>query len=117
MRKRLSRPAALVLGIAAILAALPADAAADRPVFVAVTGQGAIRLRLAAGVTAPCDSLENRMLFDGYVRMGRYEWATASIIVCYQHTSAAFPESDWSVAQLAPTITRRGPNVIRISTE
>ena len=57
------------------------------------------------------------MLFDGYVRMGRYEWATASIIVCYQHTSAAFPESDWSVAQLAPTITRRGPNVIRISTE
>ena|SRR5215472_1680929 len=117
MRKKLSRHVALVLGMAASLAPLPAGAAADRPVVVAVTGPGAIRLRLAAGITAPCDSLENRMLFDGWVRMGRYEWPTASYIVCYQHTTAALPESDWSVAQLAPTVTRRGPNVIRISTE
>jgi hypothetical protein len=117
MRPGLSRLLALSLGLAASLAWLPADAAAERPIFVVITGPGAIRLRLAAGVTAPCDSSENRMLFDGWVRAGRYEWATASTLVCYEHTTAALPESDWSVPRLTSTATRRGPREILISTD
>jgi hypothetical protein len=111
------RGVAIALGIAASVAALPADAEADRPVFVVVAGHGAIRLRLAAGRTAPCDSTENRMIFDGWVGVGKYSWATRSDLVCYEHTSGALRESDWSVAQVVATMTRRGPLVIRISTD
>jgi len=60
-----ARAIALALGIAAISTAAGADAGADRPVFVTVLGQGHSRLRLAVGITAPCNSTENRMLFDG----------------------------------------------------
>jgi hypothetical protein len=108
---------ALALGIAAITAAAGADAGADRPVFVTVVGQGHIRLRLAAGVTAPCDSTENRMLFAGRLAPGRYRWDTGAQDVCYQHTSGAFPDSDWSVSRVISTTMRRGPREILISTE
>lgn len=112
-----ARVIALAAGIAVIVAEVPADAEADRPVFVVVTGQGSIRLRLAAGVTSPCDSSENRMLFDGWVAVGRYAWATHAGCVCYQNTSGALRESDWSVARLVPTMTHWGPPEIQISTD
>jgi hypothetical protein len=108
---------ALALGIAAITPAADADAGADRPVFVTVVGKGHIRLRLAVGITAPCDSTENRMLFDGRLAPGRYRWDTGAQDVCYQHTSGALPDSDWSVSRVISTTTRRGPREILISTE
>jgi hypothetical protein len=108
---------AVAIGIAAGIAEMPADAETDRPVFVVVVGHGSIRLRLAAGITAPCDSLENRMLFDGWVGVGRYALATHAGFVCYQHTSGALRESDWSLSRLVPTMTRRGPAVVLISTD
>jgi hypothetical protein len=114
---------ALALGIAASTTAVPADAGADWPVSIVVVGHGAIRLRLAAGRTMPCDSSSNRMLFDGWVGVGRYEWATGTDVVCFEHTSGALRESDWSGAHLAPTVTRdwrwgpNRPNVIQISTD
>jgi hypothetical protein len=111
------RAVGLVLGMAASLAAVPADAETDRPVFVVVVGHGAIRLRLAAGITAPCDSTENRMLFDGWVGVGRYALTTRASFVCYEHTSGALREADWSLAQLVATANRRGPAEIRISTD
>jgi hypothetical protein len=87
-----------------------AQAGAERPVFVTVTGQSAIGFRLALGRTAPCDSSENRMLFDGTLMPGRYRFETASEIVCYQSTSASFPTSDWSAPQITSTVvTRHGP--------
>lgn len=91
----------------------------DRPVFVTIVGQGAIRIRLAAGVTAPCDSSENRMLFDGRLGPGRYQWDTGATNVCYQHTSRALPDSDWSESRVIGT-TRIRPNgaaEIVVSTE
>ena len=112
-----ARALALAAGIMATMAEVPANAEADRPVFVVVAGRGAVRLRLAAGATAPCDSSRNRLIFDGWVGAGTYEWATGSLLVCYQHTSGAFPEVDWSLAQVVATATRRGPAVIPISTK
>jgi hypothetical protein len=86
----------------------PVRAGAERPVYVTVTGQTAIRFRLAIGRTAPCDSTENRMMFDGTLAPGRYTFETGSEVVCYQYTSAAFPSSEWSVPQVMPT-RMRGP--------
>ncbi len=47
------------------------------PVSVTVVGRGAIRFRPAAGVIAPCDSMDNRMLFDGWLRPEDTRWAPA----------------------------------------
>jgi hypothetical protein len=83
-------------------------AEAERPVYVMVTGQAAIRFRLALGRTAPCDSMENRMMFDGTLAPGRYTFETGSEVVCYQYTSAALPASEWSVPRVMPTRIRHG---------
>ncbi len=92
----------------------PAQAGADGPVLVTVTGQTAIRLRLARGRTSPCDSTENRMLFEGLLAPGRYVFEPASDMVCYQFTSAEFPESGWSGSRVAPTRMRQGPLTLTI---
>jgi len=113
-----TRGIALALGIAASSAAVVAAAETDRPVFVTVVGQGAIRFRLAAGITAPCDSSENRMLFDGWLKPGRYEWGTGVDVVCYQYTSGALRESNWSESRVIGTRIRHvGPTEIVVSTE
>jgi hypothetical protein len=114
----LVRGIALALGIAASSSTVCADAETDRPVFVTIVGQGVIRLRLAEGVTAPCDSSENRMLFDGRLGPGRYRWDTGAMNVCFQHTSRALPDSDWSDSRIIATVIRRhGPAEIVVSTE
>jgi hypothetical protein len=111
------REVALMLGIAASVASVPADAGADFPVYVVVVGHGTIRIRLAAGRVTPCDSHENRLLFEGPVRAGTYTWETGSEFVCFQHTSRALPEQDWSASQLIPTVWNRKPTEIRVSTD
>jgi hypothetical protein len=101
--------------IAGVSVPSPAEAGAERPVFVTVTGQSAIGFRLALGRTAPCDSSENRMMFDGTLRPGRYAFETTSEVVCYQYTSAAFPASDWSTPQIASTVVaRHGPLTLTV---
>lgn len=80
-----------------ILVPRPVQAGAERPVFVTVTGQTAIGFRLAVGRTAPCDSTENRMMFDGTLPPGQHTFETGSEVVCYRYTSAAFPTAEWSV--------------------
>jgi hypothetical protein len=111
------REVALLLAIAASFAAVPADAGADFPVYVVVLGHGAIRVRLAAGRVAPCDSSENRMLFDGWLGVGTYSWPTGTDMVCFQNTSGALREQDWSTSQLIPTVWRRKPAEILVSTD
>ena len=99
----------LAVGIAATSFAARADAQADRPVLVTVVGHGAIRFRLAAGPTAPCDSSENRMLFDGWLRTGKYVFDTGADAVCFQYTSGALREMNWSESQVVLTTTGRRP--------
>ncbi len=113
-----ARGVALVLGVATSSATVLAAAETDRPVFVTVVGQGAVRFRLAAGITSPCDSSENRMLFDGWLKPGRYEWGTGVDTVCYQYTSGAMRESNWSESRIIGTLIRHvGPTKIVVSTE
>jgi hypothetical protein len=57
------------------------------------------------------------MIFDGWVDVGTSNWPTGSDFVCYEHTSGPLREANWSVAQVVPTITRKGPAEIWISTE
>jgi hypothetical protein len=111
------RALAIVFGIAASVAPVPADAGTDFPVYVVVVGHGAIRVRLAAGNTSPCDSDENRMLFDGWLGVGTYRWAAGTGFVCFQHTSGALRESDWSASELIPTVWDKKPMKIRVSTD
>lgn len=107
-----------MVGIAASVAAIPADAGTDFPLYVVVVGHGAIRLRLAAGRITPCDSRDNHMLFDGWVGVGTYRWATSSDFVCIQHTSGAFRELDWSTSQLIPSVGgKKMPVEIHVSTD
>jgi hypothetical protein len=114
-----ARGIVLALGIAASAVTSRADAEADRPVFVTVVGHGAIRFRIAEGRTAPCDSAENRMLFDAWLAPGSYEWATGAILVCYQHTSGALRESDWATSQIVSTLIGKHhrPAEIVVSTD
>jgi hypothetical protein len=113
-----ARGVALAVGIVLSSATVCADVETDRPVFVTVVGHGAIRFRLAAGATAPCDSSNNRMVFDGWLEPGRYEWGTGSNLVCFQNTSGAFRKSDWSEAWFVSTVMRHGrPTEIAVSTE
>ena len=108
----------MALTIAAFTAAPRAQAGADHPVFVTVVGQGVIRLRLAAGITAPCDSSENRMVFDGRIGPGRYRWDTGARDICYQQTSRALPDSDWSESRVISTTSRAGrPRELLLSTD
>jgi hypothetical protein len=107
----------MALALTAFTVAAGAEAGADRPVFVTIVGQGVIRLRLAAGITAPCDSSDNRMLFDGRVGPGRYRWDTGASNICYQQTSRALPDSEWSESRVISTTSRTGPREIVLSTE
>jgi len=99
-------------------AAVPADAETDRPVYVTIVGHGPIRFRLAVGPMAQCDSPDNRMLYDGWLRPGRYMWSTGAELVCFQNTSGAFRESDWSESRIVPTRMKyRGPTEIMVLTD
>jgi hypothetical protein len=103
-----ARPLLLVAAMVGVSVPSTLRAGAERPVYVTVTGQTALRFRLTLGWTAPCDSSENRMMFDGTLPPGRYTFETGSEVVCYQYTSAAFPASEWSVPRVMPTRIRHG---------
>ena len=111
------RAVVVALALAAFTTSTHADAGADRPVFVTLVGRGVIRLRLAAGITAPCDSSENRMIFDGPIGPGRYRWDTGASDVCFQHTSRSLPDSEWSESQVLSTRSKTGPREILLSTD
>ena len=94
------------------------------PVYVAVEGQGAIRVRLTAGVVAPCDSSSDDPVYDGWLAPGRYVFYTPSWNVCMQHTFGVSREGEWSTPVILPTVQaigwrRRGrkPLEITLSTE
>lgn len=69
------------------------------PLVVTMGGSGHLRVQVSEGLTAPCDSSSNRMLFDG--RLGPGETFRASIggdCVCIRHMSASFPGVDWTTS-------------------
>jgi hypothetical protein len=118
-----ARSIALCLAISLCSATVHADSGADRPVFITVVGHGSIRLRLSVGSTAPCDSADDRMLFDGWIGPGRYVWSTGADAVCFQHTFGALRQSNWSEPQVVGTTVRKArwlpprPTEIQVSTD
>jgi hypothetical protein len=96
------------------------------PIYVTLVGQGAVRVRLTAGVVAPCDSSDDAPVYDGWLAPGRYRFFVTTRSVCMQHTWGAFRDDggDWSTPAILPTAkrTRRFsgsivPYEIRLSTE
>ena len=77
------------------------------PVRVSIVGHGAVRFRLAEGTTAPCDSSRNRVTFDGWLEPGLYAFPTVSPSVCYEHTSGAFRDVNWSTGTIVSTVVGR----------
>jgi hypothetical protein len=89
-----------VFGLALAVTVAP-FAAADTPMPIAVrvkvVGQGEIRLIVADGVTKPCESSDNHILFQGRPRAGdeiKLKSITGS--VCVDHTYGSLRESQWA---------------------
>ena len=92
----------VLLGSCVLMA--PGALHADEPTPVVVTMGGGDRLRVqvSEGLTMPCDSSNNRMLFDD--RLGPGETFRASIAgecVCLRHTTSPFRNVDWTTSGLA----------------
>lgn len=117
---RTKTAAMLVVGIL-VGVALPADLPAAEPVplVIEAIGTGAVRVRLAEGTTAPCDSSLNRRVFDGWVAANAPLTATVgSSCVCVEHTWGGFRESQWSPGRIVcnrpRTRLRAADPVIRV---
>jgi hypothetical protein len=71
-------------------------------VEITFLGPGPVRLRVAQGVTFPCDSTNNRVLVDGKFNPGEVaRTTTVDACVCVQQTFEPFPDEDWSQSGLA----------------
>jgi hypothetical protein len=103
--------AAMICGIIILSNALvPASSARAEtlyPVWVTVSGQGAIRFRMTAGTTAPDDSAASGKIFDNWLAPGEYTLMTPSVSICYQHTHGAFREINWTTARCLSAIEGR----------
>jgi hypothetical protein len=81
----------------------PSTAAGGAPVAVVVMTKtsSAVRVRVAAGMVRPCQSSANQLLFDGQVApqhpIGLW---SPQRCVCEEHTSPAFPDSEWLPANI-----------------
>jgi hypothetical protein len=90
-----ARSAVLVLTPAFLLAMVEPARADGVPVHVTVHGQGTIRVRIADGAIAPCDS--GRRLFDGQMAAGQSLVLTSATgVVCVEHTYGAFRKTNWT---------------------
>ena len=85
---------------AGLFCAADARALDPAPVFVSFAGSGKVRVQVADGIVLPCDSGENRILFDGTMEPNStVATAAASDCVCLRHTSVQFPRTDWSMSR------------------
>jgi hypothetical protein len=72
------------------------------PVIITSVGPKEMRLRVAAGVVGPCESLSNERLFDGTLAPGqRVVLQTAQGCVCIEHTYDDFPDANWAPTMFA----------------
>ncbi len=86
---------AIVLTSAGSLATEPA------PVVVTMNGSARLRVQVSEGLTMPCDSLNNRMLFDGQLSPGEtFRTTIGGECVCVRNTTSPFREVDWTTPGL-----------------
>jgi hypothetical protein len=89
--------------IAAVVATASSGLRANESGAVVVTSTSnvEVRVQVAEGVTAPCDSGSNRMLLDGRLPPGAtFRAAIAGDCVCIRSTSSSFPNAEWSTSGL-----------------
>lgn len=76
-------------------------ASESAPVVLTSASSVEVRVQLAEGLTAPCDSGNNRMLFDGRLAPGAtFRASIGGDCVCIRSTSASFPNSKWTTSGL-----------------
>jgi hypothetical protein len=78
-----------------------ARAGAPTTMFIHNLGPGTTRVQVALGSVVPCDSTDNRLMFDGVVLAG--EWralslAEAAVVACVRNTSAG-THLDWGLSR------------------
>lgn len=75
---------------------------APAPVVVTQRGPARVRVQVSEGLTRPCDSSEDKMLFDGWLAHGEtFRGAIEGDCVCIRHTRDTFPNADWTTPGLA----------------
>jgi hypothetical protein len=90
-----------LLAAALVAVASPADPVRSTPVTVTVVGKGQIRIVVSDGTSKPCDSSDNRKLFDGHAKAGeRLDLRSLSGSVCVDHTFGSLRESQWAGASI-----------------
>jgi hypothetical protein len=93
--------AGFLLGTALATASSGLRANESTPVVLTSASHVEVRVQLAEGLTAPCDSGNNRMLFDGRLAPGAtFRASIASDCVCIRSTSSSFPNSEWTTSGL-----------------
>lgn len=80
----------------------PAPAAASSTrVVVSMHSTKRVRVQIAEGSTMPCDSRDNRLLFDSTLGNGEgFSGETDRGCVCLRHTTDAFPRVGWSDSRM-----------------
>jgi hypothetical protein len=81
------------------------------PVEVMMLGPDPVKVRVASGVTMPCDSIDNRPLIVGRFNPGEAIRAVAvgNGCICFQQTYAPLSDSDWSIGTLICTACKYNP--------
>ncbi len=89
---------ALAIAVTILTIAPAADVSADEaaPVRLVLVGSEPVGVRVAVGVTIPCDSSANEPLYRGTLKPGTTELASSAVCVCTQQTYAPFVTTGWS---------------------
>ena len=96
------RRAAIVVTMLAFGGLAGASEQGSAPVVVTMQSRGRVRVQVSEGVTMPCDSFDDRMIFDGMLGPNEsYRSSIASRCVCVRHTTDSFPRIEWRTSQLA----------------
>jgi hypothetical protein len=92
----------LLTGLLAFTATLcPGSSRAEvgRPVFVTSNGPKTVKIRVAAGVVMPCDSMSNEKVYAGPIEANqKLALSTPAECVCVEHTYDDFPVVGWGAA-------------------
>lgn len=76
---------------------------ATEPVLVVITmtGNARLRVQVSEGLTTPCDSSNNRALFDGHLNPGEtFRAIIGTECICVSNTTSPFREVDWTTPGL-----------------
>ena len=92
----------VVVGVGILVTPRGLRANESAPVVVTMGGTTELRVQISEGITRPCDSANNRPLFDGRLKPGEaFRTSVAGDCICIRHTTSSFPESDWTQSGLA----------------